>query len=61
MIFRGDDAIYMYIYNALTEAKDFRSGFENILRENHTEYLNTVNSIEQYSILPEILIAYVWS
>lgn len=61
MIFRGDDAIYMYIYNALAEAKDFRSGFENILRENHSEYLNTVNSIEQYSILPEIVIAYVSS
>lgn len=59
MIFRGDDAIYMHIYNTLAGAKDFRSGLENILRENHTEYLNTVNSIDRYSILPEIVIAYV--
>lgn len=55
--FRHEDAIYMYIYHTLAEAKDFSSGFEQILRNNHTEYLNTVNSIERYSILPEIVIA----
>lgn len=55
--FRNEDAIHMYIFNTLAEAKDFRAGFEQILRENNTEYLNTVNSIERYSILPEIVIA----
>lgn len=57
LYFRHEDSIYMFIYNTLAEAKDFRSGFEQILRDNHTEYLNTVNTIEHYSILPEIVIA----
>lgn len=47
----------MYIYHTLAEAKDFRTGFAQILRNNHTEHLHTVNSIERYSILPEIVIA----
>lgn len=55
--FQNEDAIYMYMYNTLAEAKDFRSGFELILRDNHSEFLNTVNGIERYSILPEIVIA----
>lgn len=57
LYFRHEDAIYMYVYNTLAEAKDFRSGFAQILRDNHTEYLHTVNGIERYSILPEIVIA----
>lgn len=47
----------MYIYHTLAEAKDFRTGFAQILRNNYTEHLYTVNSIERYSILPEIVIA----
>lgn len=57
LYFRNEDAIYMYIYHTLAEAKDFRTGFAQILRNNYTEHLNTVNSIERYSILPEIVIA----
>lgn len=47
----------MYIYHSLAEAKDFRTGFIQILRNNHTEHLHTVNSVERYTILPEIVIA----
>lgn len=57
LYFQNEDAIYMYIYHTLAEAKDFRTGFAQILRNNHTEHLHTVNSIERYSILPEIVIA----
>lgn len=57
LYFRNDEAIYMYIYHTLAEAKDFRTGFAQILRNNYTEHLHTVNSIERYSILPEIVIA----
>lgn len=57
LYFRNEDAIYMYIYHTLAEAKDFQTGFAQILQNNYTEHLHTVNSIERYSILPEILIA----
>lgn len=57
MNFRYEDAIYLYVYHTIAEAKDFRTGFEQIIRNNHTEYLHTVNSIERFSILPEIVIA----
>ncbi|XP_055304151.1 C-mannosyltransferase dpy-19 homolog [Sitodiplosis mosellana] len=60
LYFRNEDAIYMYIYHTLAEAKDFRTGFAQILRNNYTEHLHTVNSIERYSILPEIVIAYLY-
>lgn len=55
--FRNEDAIYMHIYHTLAEAKDFQTGFSQIIRNNYTEHLHTVNSIERYSILPEIVIA----
>lgn len=57
LYFRNEDAIYMHIYHTLAEAKDFRTAFMQIIRNNHTEHLHTVNSIERYSILPEIVIA----
>lgn len=57
MQFRHEDAFYLYVYHTIAEAKDFRTGLEEILRNNFTEYPNTVNGIKRFSILPEILIA----
>lgn len=57
MLFRNEDSLYYYVYQTIAEAKDFRSGFEEILKNNFTQYPNTINLVEYFSILPEIVIA----
>lgn len=57
MLFRGEDALDLYVYHTIAEARDFRSGITQILRNNFTEAPNTVNALERFSIAPEILIA----
>lgn len=57
MLFRGEDALYYYYYQTIAEAKDFSSGLYQIFHNNFTEYPNTINALEKFSILPEIVIA----
>lgn len=57
MLFRNEDSLYYYVYQTIAEAKDFRTGFEEILKNNLTQFPNTINLVEYFSILPEIVIA----
>lgn len=57
MLFRDEGAFYYYFYQTIAEAKDFRSGLEQIFKNNYTEYPNTINAMEKFNILPEIVIA----
>lgn len=57
MLFRDEGALYYYYYQTIAEARDFQTGLNNIFSNNFTEYPNTVNALERFNILPEIVIA----
>lgn len=57
MLFRDEGALYYYFYQTIAEAKDFPTGLHNIFYNNFTEYPNTINAIERFNVLPEIVIA----
>lgn len=57
LLFRDEGALYYYFYQTIAEAKDFPTGLNNVFYNNYTEYPNTINAVERFSILPEIVIA----
>lgn len=57
MLFRDEGALYYYFYQTIAEAKDFPTGLHNIFYNNFTEFPNTINAIERFNVLPEIVIA----
>lgn len=56
LIFKSDHALYYSYYKTIADAPDFVSGFNKLLRDNHTEYPSSLNTIYRFHIFPEIVL-----
>ncbi|CAL7933336.1 unnamed protein product [Xylocopa violacea] len=60
MSFRTEMGMYYSYYKTIAEAKTFSDGMKRIIHDNISEYGNVINAARKYSLLPELIIGYLY-
>ncbi|KAH8416902.1 hypothetical protein KR222_011693 [Zaprionus bogoriensis] len=55
---RREDALYYTFYKRLTDGPDFWQGYEQLKNVTDIEYPNSVNVLQRFYVLPELVAAY---
>ncbi|XP_017466413.1 PREDICTED: C-mannosyltransferase dpy-19 homolog [Rhagoletis zephyria] len=59
-LLRREDSLYYSFYKTLTEEADFWSGYNKLKNVTGIEYPQSVNVLERFHVLPELMIGYLY-
>ncbi|XP_033336493.2 C-mannosyltransferase dpy-19 [Megalopta genalis] len=60
MSFRTEMGMYYSYFKTIAESKTFMEGWEKISHDNISEYGNVINASRKYSLLPELIIGWLY-
>ncbi|EWC89041.1 hypothetical protein PFNF54_02163 [Plasmodium falciparum NF54] len=56
----SEESFYFSFYNDIVKSNTFGEGINYLLKDNRSEYPDTINAIKRFNIYPEIILGALW-